>query len=91
MLNHLITASVLLVSDGPGAAIRDVVITWATPILLLVIAVLAIPHLIKQRFMALGTFALVAIVVFLLFLHPEFLIGIANMFFNDSKASTWGN
>lgn len=87
MLNHLVSLSVLLDADaGPGAAIQKVVLNWGTPILLLVIAVLAIPHLIKQRFMALGAFALVAVVVFVLFAHPEILQGVANMFFNATQS-----
>lgn len=89
MLNTILAAAAPVLADGPGDAIRTVVVGWATPIILLVIAILAIPHLIKQRFMALGTFALVAVVVFLLFLYPEFLVNIAKSFATSDGVNNW--
>jgi len=85
----LSTLASVVAAATPGDDIKTVLVKWVTPIVLVVIAVLAIPHIVKGRFMALGSFALVAVVVFILFLHPEILMGLADMFFNQSGAKGW--
>jgi hypothetical protein len=85
----LTALNAIVLATNPGDDLKLLLVKWVTPIILVVASILVIPHLIKGRFMAIGSFALVAVVVFIIFTHPEILMGLGNLAVKQSSADKW--
>lgn len=86
-MHSLYNELVVVAASGGAQKLVEAIQAWVGPVFLLAIGLIAITFLFKRSMVQFAIFAVIAILIAVLFYAPGVLISIANMFFTDTSIS----